>query len=157
MAEILGLGGVGDDDAGRYLLQIFRHEQIETSQVQILQQASTAFSLVLVHETFGRRTILHHRGVQAQADLSVPQVELAGVRFLHQSPYLKKPCGFSKSKELRSISAWKALFSIFLKKCLTGIVCSCTMLSLLRMVSSANMTNSPIIQTICVTERIMVS
>lgn len=84
------VGGVGDDDAGRYLLQIFKHEQVATNQVRILQKASTAFSLILVHETSGKRTIIHHRGIQAQADLNIPRLTLAGISFLHLDGYWVK-------------------------------------------------------------------
>jgi sugar/nucleoside kinase (ribokinase family) len=48
------IGGIGDDDSGQYALQSFKAAAIKTDQVKIFRGDSTAFSLVLVHESSGK-------------------------------------------------------------------------------------------------------
>lgn len=81
------IGGIGDDDSGQYALQVFENMEIKTDRMKIFRGDSTAFSLVLVHESSGKRTILHYTGVQARSDLEIPFTDLSGVRFLHLDGY----------------------------------------------------------------------
>ncbi|PIE34150.1 hypothetical protein CSA56_08405 [candidate division KSB3 bacterium] len=81
------IGGIGDDDAGQYALKHFEQEQVEAKRVSIIEQAHTAFSFVLVHEKTGKRTIIHHRGVQRLAALPLPPLDLTGIEFLHLDGY----------------------------------------------------------------------
>lgn len=70
------LGGVGNDDSGHYLLEVLRQEKIHIERVCVFEHETTSFSLVLVHETSGKRTIIHERGVQANTRLPLTEYEL---------------------------------------------------------------------------------
>ncbi|GAK53223.1 PfkB domain protein [Candidatus Moduliflexus flocculans] len=81
------IGGVGNDDAGRYALETLKREGVITQNMQVIDDEATAFSFVLVHQETGQRTILHQRGVQAGEELPPATFDLAGVRFLHLDGY----------------------------------------------------------------------
>jgi sugar/nucleoside kinase (ribokinase family) len=81
------IGGIGDDDAGRYALQRFQEVGVATDRIVVFPGATTTFSFVLVHEESGRRSILNYRGVQQQSDLNLPDIPLDGVQFLHLDGY----------------------------------------------------------------------
>jgi sugar/nucleoside kinase (ribokinase family) len=81
------IGGIGDDDSGQYVLRSFKDANIKIDRVKIFKGETTAFSLVLVHKTSGKRTIIHYRGVQAKSDLEIPTIDLSGTRFLHLDGY----------------------------------------------------------------------
>ena len=81
------LGGVGDDEAGRFALEGFRDEEVGTERVKVFAGEESASSIVLVHEKSGKRTILHARGVQEKPSLELPGIDLTDVAFLHLDGY----------------------------------------------------------------------
>jgi sulfofructose kinase len=81
------IGGVGDDDAGQYVLRVFQEANIQMHRVRIFPKQTTAFSFILVHSISGHRTIFHYQGVKDQFDLGIPTIDLTGVRFLHLDGY----------------------------------------------------------------------
>ena len=82
------IGGVGDDDYGRYALEVFRREGVETRRAVIFPGQTTAFSFVIVERDSGKRTIFHHRGVQESDVLVGEPTELDdGVGCLHLDRY----------------------------------------------------------------------
>jgi len=85
--EVEFLGGIGDDDAGRYALDVFKKERVGTQRLKVFQNEATAFSFVLVHAESGKRTILHSRGVQEKLSLDISDVDLSDVAVLHLDAY----------------------------------------------------------------------
>ncbi len=81
------IGGIGNDEAGRYGLDVFQRENIAAHRIKIFDNDSTAFSYVLVHQESGKRTIIHYRGVQERTALNIPAIDLSGVQFLHLDGY----------------------------------------------------------------------
>ncbi len=81
------IGGIGDDDAGRYALEALNRQGVATQRMHIFDDETTAFSFVLVHEETGQRTILHQRGVQLREELPFATLDFEGVRFLHLDGY----------------------------------------------------------------------
>lgn len=81
------IGGVGNDDAGRYALETLNREGVATPRMYVINDDTTAFSFILVHEETGQRTILHQRGVQAREELPSETFDFEGIRFLHLDGY----------------------------------------------------------------------
>jgi sulfofructose kinase len=77
------LGAVGDDPNGRYVLESFREEGIECSNVPEVPGGVTAFSWILVEQGSGKRAILHEPGVQRSDRLDSPLPELPEKGLLH--------------------------------------------------------------------------
>ena len=98
------LGGVGNDAAGHYALETFKKGHVGTARVKVFDNEDTAFSLVLVHEKSGKRTILHSRGVQKKLSLEVPVFDLSDVAFLHLDGYwFETALNFAKAARLQGI------------------------------------------------------
>ena len=85
--EVEFLGGIGKDEAGRSALKVFGQERVATERVRVFDHEDSAFSLVLVHEKSGKRTILHSRGVQEKRSLEMSAPDLDDVAFLHLDGY----------------------------------------------------------------------
>lgn len=62
---LAGLGVVGDDEDGQYLLRIFRDLGVDVAGVQTTTAAPTSFTDVMNDETSGDRVFFHHRGANA--------------------------------------------------------------------------------------------
>lgn len=99
------VGGVGNDEAGRYALRVFEREGIATKQTSVIDGEATAFSFILVHEETGQRTILHHRGVQLREALPLAALDFTGVRFLHLDGYwFRSALDAAKHANIRGIT-----------------------------------------------------
>ncbi len=59
------IGRIGDDDAGRYILNDCRNHGIETSGLTIAHGQPTSYTDVMVVEGNGKRTFFHQRGANA--------------------------------------------------------------------------------------------
>jgi len=81
------MGGVGDDEAGRLVMETFTAEGVNSDRVKIFPGERTAESVVLVNSKNGRRTILHHGGVQEYTSLGRDDIALEDVTFLHLDGY----------------------------------------------------------------------
>jgi sugar/nucleoside kinase (ribokinase family) len=81
------IGGIGDDDAGSYIVQVFQDAHVKTDRMKIFKGGSTACSFVMVHETSGKRAFVHYKGVQIKPDLDIPALDLSGIQFLHIDGY----------------------------------------------------------------------
>lgn len=77
------IGGVGDDAEGDFVLRSFQREDVDAARVRVFPGGTTGGSTVLVHESTGRRTIIHHRGVQEGERLDIGDIDLAGVSAVH--------------------------------------------------------------------------
>ena len=60
-----GMGLVGHDEEGRYILDRFRDLGIDLSHVHMTSEASTSFTDVMNEEGTGERLFFHHRGANA--------------------------------------------------------------------------------------------
>src|SRR5690554_3047235 len=77
------VGVVGEDDTGRFLLELMTAKGVDVSAVTTLGSAQTSSSVLLI-DSFGNRPALHVRGVHALAqwsDLNLTGLEDA--RFVH--------------------------------------------------------------------------
>jgi len=61
-----GVGRIGDDEAGRIILEDCRTHGIDVSRLKVTPDAPTSYTLVMVVESTGRRTFFHQRGANAQ-------------------------------------------------------------------------------------------
>lgn len=76
------IGGIGDDDNGKYALNVFRDGDIDIKQVKIFKNQVTAFSIILVDEKTGKRTIINNPGVQkGNFKLKIP--DITGAKIIH--------------------------------------------------------------------------
>lgn len=59
------IGRIGDDAAGRYILEDCAQFGIDMSCVQVMPDLPTSYTLVMVVESTGKRTFFHQRGANA--------------------------------------------------------------------------------------------
>jgi sugar/nucleoside kinase (ribokinase family) len=71
-------GAVGDDEAGRTILAGLESAGVDVSRVALRPAATSPQSTILVGETGGWRSIVHHRGAA-----SLPEVDAAGFDWVH--------------------------------------------------------------------------
>lgn len=76
------VGGIGDDENGRYVVDGFCREGVGTSQAIVFEGENTAFSFVITLKGPGTRTIIHWPGVQSAEELGV-EANLSDAGFLH--------------------------------------------------------------------------
>ena len=63
---LAGVGLVGDDPDGEYILEDCRQRKIDTTAMHKIEEAPTAYTDVMTVEDTGRRTFFHHRGANAR-------------------------------------------------------------------------------------------
>ena len=63
---LAGVGLVGDDPDGNFILEDCRRREIDTTAMHKVEGAPTAYTDVMTVEDTGRRTFFHHRGANAQ-------------------------------------------------------------------------------------------
>jgi sugar/nucleoside kinase (ribokinase family) len=80
---VLGMGAVGDDDAGRFLLNACRNRGINTDHIRVLSGIHTSQTDVMTVRATGKRTFFHQQG--ANARLSPGDFEFSNIpsRILH--------------------------------------------------------------------------
>lgn len=77
------VGVVGNDETGRFLLELMAGKGVDVSAVTTLATAQTSSSILLV-DSFGNRPALHVRGVHAVAEWSdLNLAPLSGADFVH--------------------------------------------------------------------------
>jgi len=76
------IGGIGDDDNGKYVLDVFRDGNIDIKQVEIFKNQATAYSVILVDKKTGKRTIINNPGVQ-KVDLKLKIPDITGAKIIH--------------------------------------------------------------------------
>ena len=62
---LVGVGLVGHDDDGRYILDDCRAHHIDTAQLLQTETAATSYTDVMTVQSTGRRTFFHQRGANA--------------------------------------------------------------------------------------------
>ena len=65
---LAGVGLIGDDANGKWVLEQCRENRIDTSRLQIHPVASTSYTDVMTVQATGRRTFFHQRGANASLD-----------------------------------------------------------------------------------------
>ncbi|MBS0000574.1 MAG: carbohydrate kinase family protein [Cyclobacteriaceae bacterium] len=78
-----GIGLIGDDEAGQYILEDCLRNGINTDGLQIQATASTSYTDVMLVKESGRRTFFHHRGANAFLDIPHFQFEGNHSKILH--------------------------------------------------------------------------
>lgn len=63
-----GIGLIGDDQDGEFILKTCREHNIDTLQIRAVE-ASTSYTDVMAVPATGRRTFFHHRGANALLDV----------------------------------------------------------------------------------------
>ena len=78
-----GIGLIGNDEAGSYILEDCRKLGIRTDGLLVHETASTSYTDVMLVRKTGRRTFFHHRG--ANAFLDIPHFNFDNIqsRILH--------------------------------------------------------------------------
>ena len=82
LLPISGIGCVGDDDYGRYLLGELNRYGIDTRGIRVLKNAATSFSDVMSLPT-GDRTFFHLRGANAEFSPGHINLDTLNSRILH--------------------------------------------------------------------------
>ena len=59
-------GRIGDDEAGRYMLDVIRREGIDISGISVSRKKKTSFSDAMSAVDTGERTFFHYRGANAE-------------------------------------------------------------------------------------------
>lgn len=82
-ASVGFMGAVGDDDFGKFNIDTFRREGVNTDLVLVVPGGTTAFSFVLVDKNTGKRTIVAYGGVHRLPGVELKIPDFMGTRFLH--------------------------------------------------------------------------
>ncbi len=78
-----GIGLVGDDEDGRWILETCAAEGIDASRIRTTPEAGTSYTDVMTVRSTGRRTFFHSRGANSLLDESDFRLEDCGARILH--------------------------------------------------------------------------
>ena len=78
-----GIGRMGDDDGGQFILNALRDHGINTDRIQVEKGGITGFSDVMTKITTGERAFFHCRGENALFDPDDVDVENLDCRILH--------------------------------------------------------------------------
>lgn len=78
------IGKVGDDESGKFILEEFEKEGVDTSGVVIEKGVSSLFAFCVIEKNSGKRTIFWRRGSYSELDAKKLNKELIlSARFLH--------------------------------------------------------------------------
>lgn len=77
------IGGIGNDAEGDYALKVLQDAGIDIKRVKVFANNKTSTSLILVHESTGKRSIINYRGVQLKNDLELDDLNLDNIGFIH--------------------------------------------------------------------------
>ncbi|HLF93617.1 MAG TPA: carbohydrate kinase family protein, partial [Planctomycetota bacterium] len=78
---LYGIGFVGNDDDGRFLIEEAKQEKIDFSGIRVSLEHPTSFTDVMTVKSTGRRTFFHARG--ANALLEADDVDPGDCKILH--------------------------------------------------------------------------
>lgn len=76
-------GKVGNDENGRYIIDMLKKHQIETAGVIITDEAPTSFTDVMTEEDGGIRTFFHARGANAHFGVDDIDFDSINAEFFH--------------------------------------------------------------------------
>lgn len=67
---LIGIGAIGNDDRGDYILNECSELQIDSAQIVKVKESNTSYTDVMTVQGTGRRTFFHSRGANAHLDES---------------------------------------------------------------------------------------
>lgn len=65
---LAGIGLIGNDEAGKYILEDCKDNNIDSSHITTTELTSTSYTDVMTGKTDGKRTFFHYRGANALLD-----------------------------------------------------------------------------------------
>lgn len=80
---LAGLGVVGDDEDGRFLLSAFKDLGVDVAGIRMTDAASTSFTDVMSDDATGDRIFYHYRGANALFGPDDVNVNALGCRIFH--------------------------------------------------------------------------
>ena len=78
-----GIGAIGNDERGDYILNECRALQIDSSQIKKVEHSNTSYTDVMTVEGNGRRTFFHSRGANAFLDESYFNFSASDAKIFH--------------------------------------------------------------------------
>jgi sulfofructose kinase len=81
-AETEFIGGIAKGFQGEFLMDNFRKYGVACDRLRVFEDATSQFTVVLVHKTSGRRTFIINKGVQDRTELFAEDLDLTGVHFI---------------------------------------------------------------------------
>ncbi|HEX8549863.1 MAG TPA: PfkB family carbohydrate kinase [Cytophagaceae bacterium] len=81
---LAGIGLIGNDEAGKYILQDCGANNIDSSQITTTDLTSTSYTDVMTGQTDGKRTFFHYRGANALlANAHFKNLEKSSAKIFH--------------------------------------------------------------------------
>jgi len=77
------VGKVGDDEMGRFMLDEFMREGVDTSRVVVEKGGSSVFAFAIVDKETGKRTILWHKQLEPLAPDELDEGFMLSAKILH--------------------------------------------------------------------------
>jgi sulfofructose kinase len=81
-APVEFIGGIARGFQGEFLKDNFRKYGVACDRIRVFEDATSQFTVVLIHKTSGRRTFIINKGVQDRNELFSGYLDLTGVRFI---------------------------------------------------------------------------
>ncbi|MFW6181650.1 MAG: carbohydrate kinase family protein, partial [Spirochaetota bacterium] len=78
-----GIGLVGDDEDGAFILRQMQAHGVEASRIQVLEEAPTSYTDVITVEKTGTRTFFHNKGANNRLDAEHFDFSREGARIFH--------------------------------------------------------------------------
>jgi sulfofructose kinase len=76
------IGAIAPGFQGEFLKGNFQKYGVECDRMQVFADATSQFTMVLIHKNTGRRTFIHNKGVQDRSELFTEDLDLTGIRFI---------------------------------------------------------------------------
>ena len=70
--ETYMISKVGNDEKGSHILNAFKHMNVHTNYMQVIDTYKTSYSLILNHQDIGKRTILNYQDTPIFPSYSLP-------------------------------------------------------------------------------------
>jgi sulfofructose kinase len=81
-APVEFIGGIAPGFQGEFLKDNFHKYGVNCERIRVLEDGTSQFTVVLIHQTTGRRTFVINKGVQDRTELFTDDLDLSGVRFM---------------------------------------------------------------------------
>jgi len=78
------VGKVGDDELGRFIVDTFKQDRVDTSGLKLVKGCTARFAFIVVDKATGKRTIFWTQaGIPKMTASDVRRADIASARFLH--------------------------------------------------------------------------
>jgi sulfofructose kinase len=81
-APVEFIGGIAPGFQGEFLKDNFRKYGVKCDRIRVLEDGTSQFTVVLIHQASGRRSFIINKGVQDRTELFSGDLDLAGARFM---------------------------------------------------------------------------